>query len=452
MEKDNNLTLNFAVEQQPPITKRAVLEISKIQSTLKKGSWRQKRLTAKKIIQKIKKRERVEEKEEEQPVKKVEVETFKRKAQVKVGERVAPKASGFTSSIFTANPSAPLTRKEEKKSQDLVEEKVFSDTSFHGLGIHPVLSGHLEKLKVITPTEIQKLSIPQLTSIKDRDIIIQAQTGSGKTFAFLLPILHQLLMAGADYEKKIGTEFFSRASGAFAIILAPTRELAQQIAAVLDSLLRYTRNTVIDESNSSYCRHWMVSGLITGGESKKSEKARLRKGINILVATPGRLLDHLKTTEAFEVGNLRWLVLDEADNLLHLGFEETLKEILFILNEKGMSSTQKGQRMRLNGWPFERQTILCSATIEGGVETLAQTSLRKPIFLRAGKEVKENASTEVVNEESGTGDAVSIPQQLKQFYVLSPAKLRLVNLLGLLRKVKEFFNSRSLKLERNTVK
>ena len=310
---------------------------------------------------------------------------------------------------------------------------------FSDLGIHTVLASHLEKLKVCVPTPIQEVAIPKLISIQDKDMIIQAQTGSGKTFAFLLPILHNLVTAALNCEKQFGSEYFSRHSGAFAIILVPTRELAQQISMVLNSLLKYSGSGNTEENNNDpYCKHWIVSGLITGGESKKSEKARLRKGINILVATPGRLLDHLKTTESFQVGNLRWLVLDEADNLLHLGFEETLREILFILNERGSEATSSKKRMLIDNWPFERQTILCSATIEGGVERLAQQELRNPLFIKAQSEkdlaLPDSTDSQKAND-SNTSKDITIPASLKQLYVLSPAKLRLVNLIGLIRKV-----------------
>jgi ATP-dependent RNA helicase DDX31/DBP7 len=264
----------------------------------------------------------------------------------------------------------------------------------------------------------------------DNDVIIQAQTGSGKTLSFLLPVLNHLIRTAAENEKSYEKDFFSRSTGAFAIVLVPTRELAQQIAQVLENLLRYTRVPETEENNQ-YCRHWIVSGILVGGESKKSEKARLRKGINILVCTPGRLLDHLKTTESFQVGNLRWLVLDEADNLLHLGFEETLRDILVLLNEKGNTAVQSGIRQKVPRLPFQRQTILCSATIEGGVEKLAQESLRNPIFIKV--ECSDKPPNDSLAVESS--DIIQIPKQLKQLYVMSPAKLRLVNLIGLLRKV-----------------
>ncbi|KAJ3353336.1 ATP-dependent RNA helicase dbp7 [Kappamyces sp. JEL0680] len=445
---DSGILLNFAVEDTTKDTGR--IPISRVVGSIKKGSWSQKLREAKKIIEhasSLSGRSLATGRGSDgagnsQPSQ----QPFKRRAQIKPVEGVGQpqkesQKPGFTSSIFTANPTAvskkPAARPAKEPADIRKSSHVFSDATFSGLGVHPVLSGHLAKLKIHTPTDIQKLSIPKLMDTTDRDFIIQAQTGSGKTFSFLLPILNRLIVASAELETKVGSGFFSRSSGVFAIILAPTRELAQQIAAVLETLLRYTRNAAeAQEKQDTYCRHWIVSGLITGGESKKSEKSRLRKGINILVATPGRLLDHLKTTESFEVGNLRWLVLDEADNLLHLGFEETLQEILLILNEKGMKAVENKSRLRLPGWPFERQTLLCSATIEGGVEKLAQTSLRNPFFLKAGNVTKDEAvATLPGSQNPGKGDVIAIPQQLKQHYVLSPAKLRLVNLVGLLRKV-----------------
>ena len=98
--------------------------------------------------------------------------------------------------------------------------------------------------------------------------------------------------AGGIDEK--GQPIVHRDSGLFAIVLAPTRELCKQISVVLEGLLR--------------CAHWIVAGTVIGGEKKKSEKARLRKGLNILVATPGRLADHLDNTQVLDVSNVRWLV------------------------------------------------------------------------------------------------------------------------------------------------
>ena len=333
--------------------------VSSITSKLKKGGWRQKRMDAKRIVHKIQKSQKPKDSSEgkvAQIAKKKEEtapkqEIFKRKIVHKNSEkRIGSEQKNFTSSLFTANPDVKIPVKArpaavlepvkvpEKAPEPepiVIAKSVAKDPvlkGFAGLGLQPTLATHLEKLKILDPTEIQCVSIPKLLNTNDRDMIIQAQTGSGKTFAFLLPILNHLMTASANQEK----DNFTRYSGCLALILVPTRELAQQISMVLESLLKYT--------SDSQHKHWIVSGLITGGESKKSEKARLRKGINVLVATPGRLLDHLKTTESFYVGNLRWLVLDEADNLLHLGFEETLKEILYLLNQTGLKAAQEQER------------------------------------------------------------------------------------------------------------
>ncbi|KAH6566004.1 hypothetical protein BASA50_005277 [Batrachochytrium salamandrivorans] len=406
----------------------------------------------------------------------------------------------------------------KKADNEIIEAApVFEDQdTFMGIGVDAILCRHLSsKLGFVKPTIIQKASIPILLNPTHSDAIIQAQTGSGKTLAFLLPILHGLIRSAARQASHPSTQhMFSRNAGTFAIILAPTRELAHQISEVLDSLLKYSLQdshaeamsdqgtsahsnlTSSKQQQAAYYRHWIVSSIVVGGEKRKSEKARLRKGVNVLVCTPGRLLDHLKTTDSFDVSNLRWLILDEADNLLHLGFEETLREILKILDTKRDIGLFKHTRVHVPGWPRGRQTVLCSATIEAGVKRLAEYALVQPHFIRVGSG-KASVSTEfpAVSEEkpvataislavdsskplagstttstntnnalikinpvsqsiangkddkivsSSTGslekstngnDAATIPSQLKQFYVVAPPKLRLVTLIALLRRI-----------------
>ncbi|KAJ1344401.1 hypothetical protein BSLG_001058 [Batrachochytrium salamandrivorans] len=248
-----------------------------------------------------------------------------------------------------------------------------------------------KKLGFVKPTIIQKASIPILLNPTHSDAIIQAQTGSGKTLAFLLPILHGLIRSAARQASHPSTQhMFSRNAGTFAIILAPTRELAHQIS----------------EQQAAYYRHWIVSSIVVGGEKRKSEKARLRKGVNVLVCTPGRLLDHLKTTDSFDVSNLRWLILDEADNLLHLGFEETLREILKILDTKRDIGLFKHTR-----------SILFQSIANGKDDKIV------------------SSSTGSLEKSTNGNDAATIPSQLKQFYVVAPPKLRLVTLIALLRRI-----------------
>ncbi|KAG0573900.1 hypothetical protein KC19_VG219700 [Ceratodon purpureus] len=177
-----------------------------------------------------------------------------------------------------------------------------------------------------------------------------------------------------------------------------------------------------------------------GGENRSKEKARLRKGITILVATPGRLLDHLKNTASFRHDRLRWLVFDEADRLLDLGFEKDIESILEVL----------GSRDDKNRKP---QHVLLSASLNERVEELAALSLVKPatVVLEEAKQVEMASSRKVGNGSAGTqvefhknernmGDAgpsdgyteYRIPSQLVQSFLKVPCSLRLVALLGLL--------------------
>lgn len=295
--------------------------------------------------------------------------------------------------------------------------------TFTDLGLSPTLAAHLlTKLELKAPTAIQKSSISQL--LKEQcDAFIQAETGSGKTLAYLLPIVQRIMdlsknsngQAGAQEsleEAENGKQQASvhRDSGLFAIILAPTRELCKQISVVLESLLR--------------CAHWIVAGTVIGGEKKKSEKARLRKGLNILVATPGRLADHLDNTQVLDVSNVRWLVLDEGDRLMDLGFEQELQGIVQKLNARQRPS-------RIPGVPAKRTTILCSATLKMNVQKLGEISLKDAVHIKADPEDEEaEQAAKAADEDS----AFRVPAQLKQSYSIVAAKLRLVTLTAYLKR------------------
>src|SRR5690606_19270506 len=168
--------------------------------------------------------------------------------------------------------------------------------------------------------------------------------------------------------------------------------------------------------------HWIVPTCLTGGEKKKSEKARLRKGVNILIATPGRLLDHLETTKSLDASKVRWLVLDEGDRLMELGFEESIQKILSILNLR--SELSKG-KISLPTLPKRRITILCSATMKTNVQKLGEMSLKDALYIKADKE--ETSQKEGESE-------FHAPAQLKQNYAIIPQKLRLVSLYAVLKR------------------
>ncbi|OJD40703.1 uncharacterized protein BKCO1_1000502 [Diplodia corticola] len=306
------------------------------------------------------------------------------------------------SSLFTYNPVSKTqtgTKREYENEEAIAPSNAPLSSeleTFLKLGLSPNLASHmLNKLSIKAPTAIQKSAIPQLVK-EDSDAFIQAQTGSGKTLAYVLPIVQRLVNLGKDT--------VHRDSGLFAIILAPTRELSKQISVVLENVLRAT--------------NWIVSGTVIGGEKKKSEKARVRKGLNILVATPGRLVDHLEHTEALDVANVRWLVLDEGDRLMELGFENDIQKIVGCLNLR-----MKATKNRIAGLPPKRMTILCSATMKMNVQRLGEISLKDAVHI-------QNESSEEETKES----TFSAPAQLRQSYAVVPAKLRLVALVALLKR------------------
>lgn len=348
------------------------------------------------------------------------------------------KPQEVVSSLFTSNPTSrpsALKGTQTEDAPDPIPSNAPLDASistFTSLGLSPFLSTHLiRNLELTAPTAIQKATITQLLR-EDSDAFIQAETGSGKTLAYLLPILQRIMaLSGAPpFTPNGGTDSvegegkdekrINRKSGLFALILAPTRELTHQISAVLTRLLRPMP--------------WLVAGTVTGGAVKNHEKARLRKGLNILVATPGRLVDHLDNTEVLDVGNVRWLVLDEGDRLMELGFEEDIKTIVQKLeNRKDEKRGEWRLKNRVEGLPERRTTVMCSATMKMGVQKLGEISLKEAVHIKSDLEAS-------VEKEATTGDeqeketAFLAPAQLKQSYLVVPPKQRLVTLAALLKR------------------
>ncbi|KAI2472462.1 ATP-dependent RNA helicase dbp-7 [Annulohypoxylon bovei var. microspora] len=327
------------------------------------------------------------------------------------------KAGGITSRLFTSNPT-PRTVFEEvveetepaKPSNAPLSEEA---ENFRALGLSPRIAQHLSsKLEMKAPTSIQKNTIPLLIK-DDSDAFLQAETGSGKTLAYLLPIVQRIISLSQNEDGSNTGTRMHRDSGLFAIILAPTRELCKQIATVLEKVLHSTP--------------WIVSTTVIGGESKKSEKARLRKGVNILIATPGRLVDHLDNTKVLDVGTVRWLVLDEGDRLMEMGFEEELKSIVGKIRKEELKETNK-EGVTLGALPQRRVTVLCSATMKMNVQKLGEISLQDATHITASRSENEGDAATDTNDT-----AFSAPSQLKQSYIVVPAKLRLVTLIALLK-------------------
>ena len=235
--------------------------------------------------------------------------------------------------------------------------------SFTSFDLHPHLLRALDDLSFAVPTPIQKEAIAP--ALAGRDVLAAAATGSGKTAAFLLPILHRLI------GRPRGTTR--------ALILAPTRELAAQI----------------DEHRRQLARHTSVGGgAIFGGVGMQPQEQALRRGADILVATPGRLLDHMRAPYA-RLAGLEVLVLDEADRMLDMGFLPDVSRILKQL-------------------PPRRQTMLFSATLPPPIVDLAREMLRDPVAVNAGRPPVPAAGI--------TQTAYPVPRELKSGLLLELLK------------------------------
>ncbi|KAJ8293796.1 ATP-dependent RNA helicase dbp4 [Rhodotorula toruloides] len=221
-------------------------------------------------------------------------------------------------------------------------------------------------------TDIQQRALP--LALKGKDVLGAARTGSGKTLAFLIPVLEVLL------RKRWGQQ-----DGLGALVISPTRELAVQIFEVLRKIGH---------------QHNFSAGLVIGGKNLKHEQERLSR-MNILIATPGRLLQHMDQTLGFDCDHLQLLVLDEADRILDMGFSATLNAIVANL-------------------PKSRQTLLFSATQTKSVKDLARLSLKEPEYV-AVRETGGGKGKEKAEDGEGEGEEEQVdevPKNLEQHYMV----------------------------------
>ena len=182
------------------------------------------------------------------------------------------------------------------------EAEVFTSDKFEDLPINDKLKQVLKENKFEQMTKIQKTSIPMI--LKSQNVVLKSETGSGKTLAYLVPLLEYLS------KKSLTEEKISREKGTYCIVFCPTRELCVQIELELKKLLKLF--------------FYVVCSTITGGENPKKEKARMRKGLTVIIATPGRFLYHLQNTQSLNLSHLSYLIFDEADRILDMGFEREM--------------------------------------------------------------------------------------------------------------------------------
>ncbi|MBI5937622.1 MAG: DEAD/DEAH box helicase [Betaproteobacteria bacterium] len=224
-------------------------------------------------------------------------------------------------------------------------------SSFAELNLSPEIQRALDDMGYQTPTPIQKQAVPLV--LAGRDLMAQAQTGTGKTAAFALPLLQKMLPFA-------NTSTSPARHPVRALVLAPTRELAIQV----------------HESIVAYGKHIPLrSTVVYGGVALGAQTPQLRAGVEVLVATPGRLLDHAGS-RMLSLSQVEYLVLDEADRMLDMGFLPDLKRILDLL-------------------PKNRQTLLFSATFDDNITRLAQSFLRDPLKVEVAR---RNTAAETVEQ------------------------------------------------------
>ncbi|CAH9082040.1 unnamed protein product [Cuscuta europaea] len=271
---------------------------------------------------------------------------------------------------------------EEEEADDEVKEikkvvrssgsGIMSTESFATMGLSELTMKSINEMGFEYMTQIQARAIPPL--LEGKDVLGAARTGSGKTLAFLIPAVELLFNVK-----------FTHRNGTGVIVICPTRELAIQTHAVAKELLK---------------DHSQTLGLVIGGATRRTEAERIKNGVNLLVATPGRLLDHLENTKGFVYKNLKCLIIDEADRILEANFEEEMKKIMRLLPKVG------------------RQTALFSATQTKKVEDLARLSFQTtPIYIDV-----DDGRKRVTNEG------------LQQGYCVIPSAKRFILLYSFLKK------------------
>ncbi|OMO51973.1 hypothetical protein CCACVL1_29470 [Corchorus capsularis] len=280
---------------------------------------------------------------------------------------------------------------EEEGEEGEVKEKVItggsgimSTDSFESLGLSEPTFKAIKEMGFQYMTQIQSRAIPPL--MVGKDVLGAARTGSGKTLAFLVPAVELL------YNVR-----FTPRNGTGVIVICPTRELAIQTHAVAKDLMKY---------------HSQTLGLVIGGSARRGEAERIVKGVNLLVATPGRLLDHLQNTKRFIYKNLKCLMIDEADRILEANFEDEMRQIIKHLPKQN------------------RQTALFSATQTKKVEDLARLSFQTtPIYIDV-----DDGRKKVTNE--GLQQGYCVVHSSKRFVLLYSFLKR-----NLSKKVMVFFSS-----------
>lgn len=284
-----------------------------------------------------------------------------------------------------------LTGSQSENQNENLEKWEQPISKFKDLPLSQKTINGLTEAKFFKLTPIQRATLPH--SLAQRDVMAASKTGSGKTLCFLIPLLELLYR-----------ERWSKEEGLGALVLLPTRELAIQVFDVLNKIGKY---------------HNFSVGMVIGGNNLKKEQGAINY-MNILIGTPGRILQHVTETPMFSADNLKLLVIDEADRILDEGFEENITEILSYL-------------------PTNRQTLLFSATLTRNLKRLGKVKLRSPEYINISNtdniinnemDIEEMNKNELSIMKSQPSDFNSlqendnsglIPKNLNQFYTIVEA-------------------------------
>ena len=276
----------------------------------------------------------------------------------------------------------PKEKKEETENNIKYNKKInnktssqtiFSIKTFDELKINPYLKKALNKNNYNTMTKIQKKAIPIL--LEHKNVIVKSETGSGKTLAYMIP-LYQNLIEINEAEK------INRKNGVYSIIFSPTHELCLQIEKTFDKL-------------KSCCIN-VVYGSLMGGQKIETEKKKLRKGLNIIITTPGRLLYHLQNTEKINFTTLKMIIIDEADLMLDIKNKKDIKECfkLMILKNENIDNNEE---IVLNPDLFKKFKIfLISATIDNRIRKMSNYFMKG--FKAIGFEKEDEKDKEIKND------------------------------------------------------
>jgi ATP-dependent RNA helicase RhlE len=232
---------------------------------------------------------------------------------------------------------------------------------FSEMPLSPYMKEKLTSAKFSMPTPVQAAAIPQ--ALAGKDVLATAMTGTGKTLAFLIPVIEQLLKQNTQ--------------GINALVLVPTRELAMQVVA---------------QYNALRGKQLMPAALVVGGLSEGAQLQSIRKGARFVVATPGRLEDYLDR-KLFHFNALRILILDEADRMLDMGFLPAIRRIVSIL-------------------PKDRQTMCFSATMEGSMVRVVKDYMKEPVRLSFGSTLKPSENVRVQAFEVAMDRKMELLQRL----------------------------------------